>query len=95
MLPQKPSLEKVEAMLQAALTGQEYVEARKPTTNSGSTNIAEQLASAMDHSKDDSGVKLEDSAPTSVSKEESEALDILAKLKKRKAANAVSSGDDK
>ena len=95
LLPQKPSLEKVEAMLQAALTGQEYVEARKPTTNSGSTNIAEQLASAMDHSKDDSGVKLEDSAPTSVSKEESEALDILAKLKKRKAANAVSSGDDK
>lgn len=100
LLPQKPVLEKVEAMLQAALTGQQYTETRASSSNDKDPTIAEQLASAMNvaavdkedsvpFNTDDNSVvaKAVDKSET-VDAEEEEADALIRKIRERRNARA-------
>lgn len=100
LLPQKPVLEKVEAMLQAALTGQQYVdESRRSNNTSSQATIAEKLVASMNSSEDDMETEfaqtaavasIVESEPVSeIDKDDAEAMDIIKRLKSRQSARGV------
>lgn len=93
LLPAKPTVEKVEAMLQAALNGGEYVDPSKSNSKPASStqNLAQQLASSMNNSDDEdmddvpASTAKTQSVPAASDDGEEEADDIIRRIRERRA----------
>lgn len=95
LLPQKPALEKVEAMLQAALTGQDYeddsAKANSAPRSEKKQNLAQQLASAMDDDEPPFEVATKTPVNTNTPAQEDddgddEADEMIRRIRARRAA---------
>lgn len=87
LLPKHPGREKVETMLEAALTGSEYSDdsnnSSTPSTNESSTPASSNAEASSASSEEDTPKSSE-----STDDQESEADDILAQIRNRKKAKA-------
>lgn len=97
LLPQKPAIEKVEAMLQAALTGQDYTDETRGNSSAAprlekKQNLAQQLASSMEEDDEPPfttpSATTQTSQPSAVADDEGDddADEMIRRIRARRAA---------